>query len=166
MIARLALLSLALNGCGLISFTLEQNLGENQIEGSLLGGLLGGLTLANPKLSFDLKQETEKRNTGPASAVVLESFTLYITPKSAPSGNFDFLSALDVFVSAPGLTEVKIASLPSLAKGATTLTMTLAPDVNMLAYINAGATVRAQATGTQPSKTTTFSGDVVLRVKI
>jgi hypothetical protein len=44
--------------------------------------------------------------------------------------------------------------------------MTISPDVNMLPYINAGATVRAAASGSQPSKTTTFSGDVVLRVKI
>ncbi|MCC6811206.1 MAG: hypothetical protein IT381_27495 [Deltaproteobacteria bacterium] len=161
-----ALLAIALVSCGAISFTLEQNLGENTIQGSLLGGLLPGFALTNPKLNFDIKQETEKRNTGPASAVVMESFVLYITPQSAPSGNFDFLTALDVFVSAPGLSETKIASLPKLDKGATKITMTLVSGVNMLPYVNAGATIRAAAQGTQPSQTTTFSGDVVVRVRI
>jgi hypothetical protein len=157
-IALAAAVSLA--ACGGITFTLDQDLGAQKIEGSLLGGLLPGFLNSFP-LTFDIKAETEKRNTGPASAVELQSFTL-----TASEGNFDFLQALDIFVSAPGQTEVKIASLPKLDKGATKIDMTIVPNVNMLAYVNAGATIRASASGTQPAKDVTFSGKVTILVRI
>lgn len=161
---RASLAAFAFVACGAISFTLDQDLSEQRIPGSLLGGLLPSFLPTFP-LTFDVKAETAKRNTGPASAVLLESFTLSTT-NTAPGGNFDFLQSLDIFVSAPGLSEVKLASMPKLDKGATTITMTIVPNVNMLAYVNAGATIRASATGSQPSQDVTFVGKVVIRVRI
>jgi hypothetical protein len=95
----------------------------------------------------------------------LTTFQLFTT-QTAPGGTFDFLTGLDVFVSGPGLTEIKIASLPQLQKGATTIDMTLVPNVNLLLYVNAGATIRASATGSQPAKDVTFAGKIVVTVKI
>jgi hypothetical protein len=168
-VKRTWLLALALVACGgAVQFTLDQDLAEQRVEGSgggLLGGILSSFFATNVPLTFDIKAETEKRNTGPASAVELDSFALFTTP-TAPGGNFDFLSGLDIFVSGPGLSEVKIATMPKLQKGATRIDMTVIEGVNMLPYVNAGAVIRASATGSQPASDVTFAGKVVIRVKI
>jgi hypothetical protein len=61
---------------------------------------------------------------------------------------------------------VEVANSAPVPRGATTLDFNIVPNVNLLPYINAGATISATATGTQPAQDTSFDGHVVVTVKI
>lgn len=162
----LAAASLVLAGCGVVRFDVEQKLDEQRVQGNPLGGVLPTL-LPNPfRLTIDVKSETEKRGTGPATAAYLKSLTLSATPAASPSGNFDFLEEVHVFIEAPGLQKVEIATLKPVPKGATTVSFTPAKDVNLLPYVNAGATLTTSATATPPARDFTFDGKVVLEVRV
>jgi hypothetical protein len=161
-----ALFVLFLAGCGAISVTVEQPVPEQRLEGSFLGSVLGSFFPSAVPLKVDLKAETEKRNTGPATTVTLESVELFITPESAPQGNFDFLTSLTLSIGAEGLPTKQIGTLPMVMKGATRIAITVDKTVELLPYVNAGAQISAQATGTQPSQTTTFAGNIVVRIGV
>jgi hypothetical protein len=90
--------SVVFAGCGGLHFDVEQPLPEQRIAGNPLGGVLPSF-LPNPlTVTIDVKAETEKRGTGPASAAFLKVLTLSATPASAPSGNFDFLDEIHIFI--------------------------------------------------------------------
>lgn len=155
-----------ISGCGTVRFDVEQKLDEQRVMGNPLGGVLPTL-LPNPfKLTIDVKTETEKRGTGPASAAYLKTLTLSATPAGNPSGNFDFLDEVHVFIEAPGLQKTEIATLKLVPRGATTVTFTPVKDVNLLPYVNAGASLTTTATATPPARDFTFDGRVVLEIRI
>src|SRR5262249_48138941 len=107
--------------------------------------------------------------TGPARSAQLKSLTLSATPKDKPSGTFDFLQEVHIYVAARGnssLQRVEIARLAPVPKGQTTLTFTIVPDVDLLPHINAAAELPADATGTQPQQDFTYNGQVVITVRI
>lgn len=161
-LATLALLS----SCGAIRFELEQVISEQRVEGSLLGGVLPSF-FPNPfKLTIDVKAETEKRGTGPATAAFLKSLSLAATPAGNPSGTFDFLDEVHLFVEAPGLPKVEVATLKPVPRGQAMVDFAIVPEVNLLPYVNAGATMTTTATGTQPAKDFTFDGKAVFEVRI
>lgn len=155
-----------LTSCGAIRFDLDQPISEQRVPGNLLGGVLPNF-FPNPfKLTIDVQAETEKRGTGPATAAFLKSLDLNATPAGNPSGTFDFLDEVHVFVEAPGQPKVEVATLKPVPKGQTSVSFAIAPDVNLLPYINAGATMSTTATGTQPAKDFTFDGKAVFEVRI
>lgn len=97
----LVTLAFFLASCGAIRFEVEQAISEQRVPGSPLGGILPDF-FPNPfRLTIDVKAETEKRGTGPATAAFLKSLTLNATPAGNPSGTFDFLDEVHVFVEAP-----------------------------------------------------------------
>jgi hypothetical protein len=162
----LLLLSLSAVSCGTVSFDVDQDLDMQTVAGSPLGGVLGTF-VANPfKLNINISAEVARRGTGPATGAQLKALSLSITPHTAPNGNFDFLSEVHLFVEGAGLPKVEIASSAPVPKGATTLDFTIVPNVNLLPYINAGATISATAMGTQPAHDTSFDGHVTVTVKI
>lgn len=168
MLRRLAfpILLVLSTSCGAIRFDLEQPIAEQKVPGSLLGGVLPNF-FPNPfKLTIDVQAETEKRGTGPATAAFLKSLTLSATPAGNPSGTFDFLDEVHVFVEAPGLEKVEVATLKPVPKGQTSVSFTVVPEINLLPYVNAGATMSTTATGTQPAKDFTFDGKAVFEVRI
>src|SRR5207302_1098515 len=57
---------LMLTGCGSLSFDVDQDLPEQRIQGSPLGALLPSFLAPFP-LSIDVRSETQKRSTGPAT---------------------------------------------------------------------------------------------------
>ncbi len=156
------MLLLTLAGCGLVSFDVTQAIPEQVIQGSPLGGLLP-VGLFQIPMQIDIEQSTKARGTGPASAAYLRSVTLAIT---APAGaTFDFVDTMTVKISAPGLPEREVAKLPA-RQSKPRLELDIVPGIDLLPYMQAGATMSASATGHQPSQDTRYDGQVVVKVKV
>ena len=168
--ALVLLLAVCLSSCGLIKFDVSQDLPKQTVPGSPLGGLLPSFVPVPIPLTIDLKAETAKQGTGPATGATLKSLVLTITPHNAPVGTFDFISEVHISIgprdSGSTLPVKEIANMTNVPKGLTTLTFTILPDVELLPYINAGAQLTGTAKGTQPSKDVSYDGQVVVTVKI
>jgi len=166
---RAAIFGLALAvACGGISFDVSQDLPEQTVKGSPLGGILPSFFPSPIPLSIDLQAQTQKMGTGPAQHAYLKTLTLSATPHATPSGNFDFLAEVHIFISSPNnssLPKVEIATLNPVPKGQTTISLT-PQNVDLLPYINAGAQIDSQASGTQPKQDFTFDGVIVVTVKV
>jgi hypothetical protein len=166
MTTRFAAFALALVACGAVSFDVDVAVPEQQIAGSLVGGLLPAF-LPNPfTLNVDIKAETAKRNTGPATSANIKSIVFQATPHDSPSGNFDFVDTIHIFVEAPALPKKEVASLEPVPKGTSKLDLVIIKGVDILPYVSAGATLSATATGRQPSKNFTFDGTVIITVHV
>lgn len=174
-----ALLLLASAGCGAIGFDVDQAIPEQRVVGnavSPIAGLLPGFLQAPVPINTDLRSETQKRNTGPATHAYLTSLTLSATPHGQAAGNFDFLTDVHVFVEAQtstGLPRREVATLAPVPKGQTTVTFTIVPDIDLLPYIqahdndpNTRAQMTATANGTQPKMDFTYDGAIVINIRI
>lgn len=164
-------LALAAAGCGAISFDVSQSVPEQQVPGSPIGGLLPSFLPQPFPVTINVQQETAKRSTGPASSANLKSVQFQMTPHGAANGNFDFVDEIHIFVapasgSGSALPMVEIANLKPVAKGQTTLDLAIVPGIDLLPYINAGASISATAMGHQPAQTVTYDGSVVVTVHI
>jgi hypothetical protein len=167
--AILLAIAIGVSGCGAIAFDVEQAIQEQTIQGSPLGGLLPAFLPTPFRLSIDVKSETQKRSTGPATSAGLKAISFSTTPRAMPSGTFDFVDEIHIFIAASGnasLPKVEIATLKPVPKGLTTLELVVVPGIDLLPYVNAGAEVSAQASGTQPTQTVTFDGKVVVTIRI
>lgn len=150
-------------GCGLVQFDVDQPLPEQRIEGNVLGGLLPEF-LPNPlKVSIDVKAETQKRGTGPATAAYLKSLTFNATRSS---GTFAFLDEVHIFIEAPNLPKREVARALPMGSGGTSLPFEMMPNENLLPFVNAGATLSATVSGHPPAKDFTFDGALVLDIRI
>jgi len=160
----------AASGCGAISFDVSQGVPEQQVPGSPLGGLLPSFLPQPFPITIDVQQETAKRSTGPARSANLKSVSFAITPHDAPSGNFDFVDEIHIFVapssSSSSLPMVEIATLAPVPKGQTTIHLSIVPKVDLLPYINVGADISASASGHAPAQTVTYDGTVVVTIHI
>ena len=156
-------------GCGIISFDIGQDIPEQKVMGSALGGALGQLLPAPLKVTIDIKSQTEAMGTGPASKALLKDLTLTATPHDTPSGNFNFLDEVHLYIepaSGSALPKVEIATLKPVPKGQTTVTFAVVPNVNLLPYINEGSQITSSAKGAPPTKDFTFDGHLTVTVKI
>ena len=156
-------------GCGALSFDVSQDVPEQQVQGSPLGGLLPSFLPQPFPVTINVQQETAKRSTGPARSANLKQVEFKITPHASPSGNFDFVDEIHIFVapsSGSALPMVEIANSKPVPKGQTTLELTIVPGIDLLPYINAGATISASASGHQPTQTVSYDGTVVVTVHI
>jgi hypothetical protein len=160
------LLALLGSGCGAISFDVEQPVPEQTVQGNPLGGLLPSFIPSPFRLNIDIEQETKKRSTGPASSAGLKALRFSATPPGMPSGTFDFVDEIHVFIAAASLPKVEIARLTPVPKGQTSIELVTSPEVNLLPYVNAGAEMSATATGRQPTSTFTFNGLVTITIRI
>lgn len=159
-------LSLFVVSCGAVQFDVEQDLAPQTIQGNSLGGVLATALLANPyTLNIDIKAEVAKRGTGPATRAFLKSLVFDIST-TTPNENFDFIDETRLYVEGPGLAKVEIARLVPVPNGVKKLEFEIVPMVDLLPYIQAGATITATAKGTQPTRDTTFLGKVVIDVRI
>jgi hypothetical protein len=164
-------LATAVGGCGAIGFDVSQSVPEQQVPGSPLGGLLPSFLPQPFPVTINVQQETAKRSTGPARSANLKQVEFQITPHASPSGNFDFVDEIHIFVapasgSGSALPMVEIANLKPVPKGQTTIDLAIVPGIDLLPYINAGATISATANGHQPAQTVTYDGVVVVTVHI
>jgi hypothetical protein len=170
-LAAALLVTTTLAGCGAISFDVSQSVPEQQVPGSPLGGLLPSFLPQPFPVTIDVKQETAKRSTGPATSANLKQVQFQLTPHGASSGSFDFVDEIHIFVapasgSGSALPMVEIANLKPVAKGQTTLDLAIVPGIDLLPYINVGASISASAVGHQPAQTVTYDGVVVVTVRI
>ena len=164
----LPLVLFGLLGCGGIPFDVGQDLVEQRVPGSPIGGILPSFIAVPIPLTIDISAETQKRSTGPARSAQLKSLTLRATPKDMPSGNFDFLEEVHIFIAARdgSLPEKEIARLQPTPKGQTSVQFTIVPDVDLLPYVNKGAQITSSAKGTQPQREFRFDGRIEITVRI
>jgi hypothetical protein len=148
--------------CGTVGFDVEQPIPEQVVGGSPLGGLLP-LGLFQVPLQVDLEASTKAQGTGPADSAHLKAMSLQIT--APPGATFSFLDNVIIKVSAEGLPEKEVARLDQVPPGAR-IDLNPVGGVDLLPYINRGATLRASATGRMPMQETRFNGQVVIRVKV
>ena len=161
----------ALSGCGAISFDVSQAVPEQSVPGSPLGGILPSFLPQPFPITIDVKQETAKRSTGQATSANLKSVTFQVTPHDAPSGNFDFVDEIHIFVapsssSGSPLPMTEIANLAPVPKGQTKIELNVVPKIDRLPYIEAGAEISAIASGHAPPATVTYDGTVVVTIRI
>ena len=153
------------SGCGLLSFDVSQDIPAQTVPGSPLGALLPVSLFAIP-MNVDIQSETAARGTGPASSATLKSVSLTIT---SPSGaTFDFVDSIAIRVSSTGntsLPEVEIARLEPVP-GTATIVIPPTGSVDLLPYIEAGATITATASGHMPASDTTYVGTVVITIHV
>jgi hypothetical protein len=163
-----AVATIALSSCGAISFDVSQNVPEQQVPGNPLGGLLPMFLPSPFPITINIQQETQKRSTGPAHSANLKSVEFTATPHAAPSGNFDFVDEIHIFVEAQSgsLPKVEIANLRPVPKGQTSIQLTVVPGIDLLPYINVGATISATASGHQPTQNFTYDGLVTVTIHI
>jgi hypothetical protein len=161
-------MAVAAAGCGALAFDVSQDVPEQQVPGSPLGGLLPSFLPTPFPITINIEQETAKRSTGPARSANLKQVQFRITPHDAPSGNFDFVDEIHIYVepTSGALPKVEIANLKPVPKGQTTLDLHIVPDIDLLPYINVGAKISATASGRQPAQTVTYDGSVTVTVHI
>jgi hypothetical protein len=157
-----SLLAPCLTGCGLISFDIGQDIPAQTVPGSPVGALVPASLFSIP-LNIDIASEVASHGTGPAKSVTLSSLTLTVTQPAG--GTFDFLTSITISISASGLPDQQIAALAPVP-GTATISIPPTPGVNLLPYINAGATIKASAAGHLPAQDTTFTGHVVVTVHV
>ncbi|HEX2574629.1 MAG TPA: hypothetical protein VH877_34095 [Polyangia bacterium] len=166
---KVILCALLVSGCGL-PFTIGQDVPEQTVpaDPNPLPAPLVQDFIQIP-LTIDLQSEIEKHKTGPAQSVRLKSLTLAATPANNPSGNFDFLDEVHIFIapsSGNALPEVEIATLKPVPRGATSVSFTVVPDVDLLPYIKQGARITSRVTGHYPQREFTFNGHLRVTVYI
>jgi hypothetical protein len=152
-------------GCGLVSFDVSEDIPSQTVPGSPIGALLPSSLFAIP-INVDLQSATGAHGTGPAHSVTLSSISLTIT---SPSGaTFDFLSSISISISSSANTNLPQVEIARLAPVPGTASITIPPtgNVDLLPYINAGATITATASGHMPASDRTFDGRVVLTIHV
>ncbi len=150
------------SACDIIAFDIEEPLAAQTIQGSPLGSVLP-LTLFEIPMQSDIAAQTEARGTGPATSAHLKNITLVI--KTPADETFSFMESISIKIVAEGLPEKEVARLVPVP-ATKSISLEIVPNVNLLPYIHKGATMRAAATGRMPSRTITFDGKVVVRVKV
>lgn len=162
----LVAVALLTSACGAIGFDVSQPIPQQTIQGNALGALLPSFLPTPFAININVKQEEQQHNTGPATSANLKSLTFQALPHTMPSGNFDFVDEIHIFVAASNLPMLEIATLKPIPKGLTTLDLNVVQGVNLLPYINAGATISAQASGHQPAQDFSYDGTVVITIRI
>jgi hypothetical protein len=162
------LIALALSGCGVTDFDIEQPIPEQQVQGSPLPGPLA--VLFPLPLSIDISQQIKEMETGPIDSVTLSSLTLTITATAMPSGDSDdwsFVDSIRVYVksskSGSTLPRVEIANV--MAPGAvTTLDFTVMKSVDLQPYVEEGSVVESESAGRLPTDDVSYAGEGVFTV--
>ena len=165
---RVLLLAVALGGCGIADFDVDQPIPEQTIAGSSLPGPLASLFPL--PLNLDISQQIKARDTGPIGSVTMSSLDLTITATARPQGDTDdwsFVDSVDVFVestkSGTALPKVKIATV-SHPGAVQTMSFTIDQSVDLKPYIDEGTKVDTMGMGTAPPDDVSYDGKSVFRV--
>ncbi len=158
---RLFILVIALTGCGIADFDVDQAVPEQMVQGSNIPSPLGALFPL--PLSLDLSQKIKAQNTGPIGTITLSSLALQITKTDEPTGDTDdwsFVNEVDVFVkstkSGTTLPRIKIASVVS--PGAVRTLSFKVESANIKPYIDEGSQVETSGTGMVPADDVSYDG--------
>jgi hypothetical protein len=138
---------------------------EATIEGqSTIGGLtdiVGGLGFEG-FAEMDISQSTELANQGVSpgdiETAVITNFQLDVV--SPEDSDLSFISSLEVWIDAPDLTPVLVASQSNFPEGDQTVYFEL-EDVNLAEYaVSDSMNITTEASGTVPSENITISATV------
>lgn len=136
-------------------------------KGTLFEALLGDLGFYDFfELDVTSSQELQNRGVEPGDVkgVGLESFELVVVSPS--DGDLSFLGSMDVYVSAPGLDEVLVASVDDIPEGVKFIDLTV-DDVDLTAYVvSRSLTFTTDSSGHRPEQETTVKAVVSLAVGV
>ncbi|HEY4178216.1 MAG TPA: hypothetical protein VGM90_15320 [Kofleriaceae bacterium] len=153
---------IALAGCSITDFDIDQPVPEQHVQGSPLPGPLA--TLFPLQLDLDISQKIKAQETGPIDSVTLSSLELNITATDRPSGDTDdwsFVDSVQVFVSSTksGTTLPRVEIAHGDHPGAVQkFKFVVDGDVNLKDYIDEGSMVESSSSGTAPPDDTSFDG--------
>ena len=157
-----ALIPMILLGCGLLTFQVEQD-DETVIEGvGLLGQLLGALDftgLDRFETSIEGAMQDQGVEPGDLVRVQLIAFDLHAEPDLA------FVERLDVYVSADGVDEVRVASGEGFAPGQTDISLQLDGAELVEHVVAGGLQFRAEVSGSAPVDDTALTTHVAVEVE-
>jgi hypothetical protein len=163
-----AYLLLALTGCGVTDFDIEQPIIEQRVQGSPLPGPLA--VLFPLPLDINISQKIKEMETGPIDSVTLTKLTLTITATAMPTGDTDtwnFVDDIHVFVesskSGTALPKIEIANVH--APGSVmTMNFTVKKEVDLQPYVEEGSVVSGESAGRLPEDDVTYDGEGVFTV--
>ena len=92
--------------------------------------------ISTPEINTNSKQTFEGYNTADNLIESIKLTKLVLTMEEPANADFSFLSAIEIFISAEGLSEVKIASKTNIPNDAQTVVLELA-NVDLKEYIKA-----------------------------
>jgi len=157
----LALGSLLLASCG-SDVDVEQKIPEQEVPGNLLAATLAIVGFTLP-IEVSIESQAEAQGTGRAHSASLKAMELSIT---TPSGEtFEFLDRINIEISAVGLESKKVAYLDNVP-AQPQIALTVLGHIDLIPYINKGATLSATASGHQPRQNVKFDGLVVITVRV
>jgi hypothetical protein len=152
-----------------LDFDVSQAVPEQIVSGSPLPAVLSGL-FAFP-LQVDIQSQIAAHKTGPISEITLSGLVLDITATKQPAGDTDdwsFLTHADLFVASTKdgttLAKVKVATVDAPGKVQQLIFVPVA-GVNLLPYVNEGAQLTAETTGSLPPDDTSFAGTATFRIR-
>lgn len=160
-VTALIALSTTTAACGSdsLDFGVEEEVPLQRVEGNALGEVLGDV-LPFP-VHVDLQAEIDARNVGPIDSVTLSSVALDVitdTTRSCPGGTWSFLDKIELFVEAPNLPQVRIAAATGPGSVKQLILRPTSPEVNLVPYLEAGATLTATGTGRAPTSDVCYDG--------
>lgn len=162
------LIVVALTGCGVADFDIDQDIMEQHVMGSPLPGPLA--MLFPLPLSVDLAAKIKEMETGPIDSVTIASLQLVITTTDQPGGDTDdwsFVESIHVFVKSnkqdTTLPRVEIADVTNPGT-VTTMKFHVDSKVDINPYVNEGSTVEAESSGTAPADAVSYNGKAVFTV--
>ena len=155
-------------GCGITDFDISEPIAEQSVSGNPVPAPIQGLFPL--PLSLELSARIKKQTTGPIDRVTLASLALNITATEQQGDDFDdfaFIDEVHVFVKSAlaesGLPRVEIAS--GVAPGQVqNFNFMVESSVDLLPYVEEGAVVESEATGTAPPDAVSYDGQAVFTV--
>lgn len=158
-----------LAACGGLGFDVDQDVPEQTIEGSPLPGPLAQLFPL--PLEVDLSAKIKAQETGPIDRVTLRSLHLDVTATARPAGDADdwgFVQHVDLYVESrqegSTLPRLKVATVDAPGQVAR-LEFVPVEGVNLLPYVDQGARLIAEASGTVPPDAMSFDGRATFHVE-
>lgn len=92
------------------------------------------LNLPTPDITTNSKSTFENNNTNKDLVQEIKLDKMNISVKAPQGTNLDFLKSVEVFISAEGLDEIRVASKYDIANGLTSLDLDYA-DINLKDYV-------------------------------
>lgn len=92
------------------------------------------IDLNTPDITTDYQKKFESNNTSKDMVEEIKLDKMNLTVKAPQGGNLDFLKSIEVYISADGMSEIRVASKLEIPDGLTTLDLDYA-DNNLKDYV-------------------------------
>jgi hypothetical protein len=157
-----ALLTLAA-GCDLQIPVPGVQLGEFSLEGREPVLVLDQESLGTSEIAPDFLPE----HTGPISGLQLTALVLRVSEAGRADGddNFGFLSHVEAYLSAEGVGRALVAQVDNQVSS-DSLVLLATPNVDLIPYLDAGATLELVASGSTPPTAITFTAEANLVINL